>query len=351
MRALCLMVLAVVGSSCVRSYAAMPALQFADLPYEGVDGKPWPQKAFTVQKAATFDQKQPLTVRYVELNPTGARTLVFVHGLGSHLKFWRYQLDTFAQQGFRVLAVDLPGFGKSDKPASFPYTTDSFADVVLALLDELKLGRVVLVGHSMGGQTSLSFAIRHPERVDALVLTSPAGMEQFNPREQQWFINVFSSTFVKSAPEYAIWGSVRAGNFRRWRDELNWLVEERVRMAKADEFDAYAYAQVRAVDGLTKNDFVREQQKDIVAPTLIVFGEDDRLIPNPFLHGGFARDVFQKGHERIKGSQLVGLPRCGHTVQMDCPAEYNEQVGKFLAALPAPVKPEPVSEPAPAPAP
>ncbi len=343
MRSLFFLLVAMVGLSCVRSYSALPALQFAELPYEGLDGKAWPQRSFTVQRAATFDQKQPLTVRYVELNPAGTRTLLFVHGLGSHLKFWRYQLDTFAAQGFRVLAVDLPGFGKSDKPASFPYTTESFSDVLLALLDELKLPRVVLLGHSMGGQTSMAFAIRHPERVDALVLTSPAGMEQFNPREQQWFINVFSSTFVKSAPEYAIWGSVRSGNFRRWRDELNWLVEERVRMAKADEFDAYAYAQVRVVDGLTKNDFVREQQKDITAPTLIVFGEDDRLIPNPFLHGGFARDVFQKGHERIKGSQLVGLPRCGHTVQMDCPAEYNEQVGKFLASLPP-------SKPAPAPA-
>jgi pimeloyl-ACP methyl ester carboxylesterase len=167
--------------------------------------------------------------------------------------------------------------------------------------------------------------------VEALVLTSPAGFEAISKREKRWFEQVFSTQFVKSAPEYAIWGSVRGANFARWRPELEWLIEERVRLAKSPEFDAYAYAQVRSVDGLAHNDFVRENLSKIAAPVLIVFGEEDRLIPNPYLHGGRARSVMKWGASQIAGAKLEGLDRCGHTVQMDCPDEYNPKVLAFLS--------------------
>ena len=267
-------------------------------------------------------------VAYVELNPKGQQTVLFIHGLGSYLKFWRYQLDAFAAQGYRVIAVDLPGYGKSDKPSSFPYTMEAMADAVHELAQKLDAGKPILVGHSMGGQTTLSYAIRYPEDLKAAVLTSPAGFEKFSPKEKAWFKRVFSTSLIKGATEYGIWGSVRQSNFERWRPELNWLVEERVRVARSPEFDSYAYANVRTVDGLAHDDFVRDSLGRITVPTLIIYGEDDRLIPNPFLHGGEARDIMSYGHEHIPGSTLVGLERCGHTIQMDCPEEYNTRVAR-----------------------
>jgi hypothetical protein len=91
--------------------------------------------------------------------------------LGSNLKFWRYQLDLFARKGHRVIALDLPGYGKSDKPASFPYTMESFADVVRELARALAIEHPILVGHSMGGHTALAYAVRWPDEPRALVLT------------------------------------------------------------------------------------------------------------------------------------------------------------------------------------
>ncbi|MCU0696889.1 MAG: alpha/beta hydrolase [Myxococcaceae bacterium] len=337
-----LLLFAVVSSlACIRSYESAPALSFSDVPYTSVSGQPWQAGELALTKAeATWKLGGQHRLRYVELNPTGSRTLLFLHGLGSSLKFWRYQLDTFAAQGFRVIAIDQLGFGKSDKPAQFPYSMDAQAEVVVEVVEALKLERVVLVGHSMGGEVALATAIRFPEKVEALVLTSPAGFEPFSPREKKWFEKVFSASFVKSTPEYGIWGSVRYNNFVTWKPEYEWLIEERVRLAKSDEFDAYAYAQVRAVDGLTHNDFVRESLGKVTQPTLIVFGEDDRLIPNPFLHGGRARRVMEDGASKIRGSTLVGLARCGHTVQMDCAEPYNAEVRGFLSKLPAPAAPK-----------
>ena len=341
-----LLLAASLASGCVRSYRAEPTLTFQDFPYTSLQGQPWPLKRLALPKTAqAYGMSTVPELAYVELNPEGARTLVFIHGLGSYLKFWRYQLDTFAAQGYRVIAVDLPGYGKSDKPASFPYTMEAMADAVRELVQTLGVEHPVLVGHSMGGQTALSYAIRYPDEPAALVLTSPAGFERFSWKEKAWFKRVLSTTLIKSAPEYGIWGSVRQSNFSRWRPELEWLIEERVRVVGSPDFDAYAYANVRTVDGLSHDDFVRDSLGHIQAPTLIVFGEDDRLIPNPFMHGGRAREIMEYGHANIRGSELVGVDRCGHSVQLDCPQEYNEAVSSFLKKLPASAGAEPKPAP------
>ncbi len=334
LRKLALTVTLALSTGCVRSYARQPALAFQDVPYTSVAGCAWPAGHLRLPGVeAKYKLEVPLHVAYVERNPTGKTPVLLVHGLGSSLKFWRYQIDELAEKGYRVIAVDLPGYGKSDKPASFPYTMEAMADVVEEVASAVHASMPVVIGHSMGGQTALSFAIRYPDKLRALVLTSPAGFEPFSTREKDWFSRVFSTRFIKKASEYQIWGSIRAANFQKWKPEYEWMIEERVRVAKSPEFDSYAYANVRTVTGLTNNDFVRGSLDKITAPTLIVYGEDDSLIPNPFLHGGSAGDLMEVGHKGIKGSQLTGLPGCGHMVQIDCSADYNARVEKFLSEV------------------
>ncbi|MFO0593272.1 MAG: alpha/beta hydrolase [Polyangiaceae bacterium] len=321
------------ATGCVRSYNREPALAFQDVSYSSTAGCAWPAGTLRLPGVeAKHKLETPLHVAYIERNPAGDVPVIFVHGLGSSLKFWRYQIDTFAEKGYRVIAVDLPGYGKSDKPASFPYSMEAMADVVAEVASALHADKPIVIGHSMGGQTGLSYAIRYPDKLRALVLTSPAGFEPFSVREKEWFRRVFSTRLIKKATEYQIWGSVRSQNFQKWKPEYEWLIEDRVRLAKSPEFDAYAYANVRTVDGLLNDDFVRGSLDKITAPTLIVFGEDDSLIPNPFLHGGNAKDLMEVGHKGIKGSELVPLAGCGHMIQMDCSVEYNAAVEKFIAA-------------------
>jgi pimeloyl-ACP methyl ester carboxylesterase len=323
-------------AGCAPRYSSRPPLAFEDLPYVGPDGEAWPVAYRELPETArAHGMARPPKVAYVELGRGSEKgTLVFVHGLGSYLKFWWYQLDAFAKDGWHVVALDLPGYGKSEKPASFPYTMEAMADAARELVIGLGVERPIVVGHSMGGQTALSWAIRHPDELRALVLTAPAGFETFSAREKAWFKRSYTVSLVKGVPEYGIWGTVAQANFQRFRPELRWLVEERVRLVDAPEFEQYAYAQVRSVQALSENDFVRQSLAGVKAPTLIVFGEEDRLIPNPFMHGGFPRDVFEVGHRAIAGSRLVGLDGCGHAVQLDCPEEYRAAVQEFLAALP-----------------
>ncbi len=335
MRSTILLVVALVGTGCVKRYSDSPPMTFDEVPYA------WPVKTLALegaQKRHTLAHAPKLS--YVELNESGAQTVLFLHGLGSSLKFWTKQLEATAAKGYRVIAIDQLGFGKSEKPAGFSYTTEAFGENVVEVLELLKLEKVILVGHSLGGQTALSTTIRFPERVSALVLVSPAGFETFSGREQKWFKNVYGRSLVKDADEEAIWGAIRSLNFQHWKPEYEWLIEERVRLAKSPQFDAYAYAQVRAVEGLAKNDFVRESLSKVKAPTVIIYGTADRLIPNAFLHGGMTKWTMESGHAQITGSELVPLAGCGHTVQLDCTTEFNAAFFAFLSRQPVPAPAE-----------
>ena len=322
-------------ASCVTSYAGDVALDYADIPYASVEGEAWPAAFLPVPEVSErYGLPEHTSICYVELNRSGDRPLVFIHGLGSYLKFWRYQLDALAADGYRVIAIDMLGYGKSDKPAMFPYTMEAMADVVHEVVTALGVDKPVLVGHSMGGQTALSYGIRYPKELGGLVLTAPAGFERFSKKEKAWFRKVFTVGLIKSSNEEAIWGSIRRSNFNHWHADYEWMIEERVRTAKNRDFNAYAYANVRSVHGLTENDFVRNNLDKVKVPTVIIHGTADRLIPNPYMHGGETSQIMAYGHAHIPGSTLVSLAGCGHMVQMDCADSYNRELKKFLGSLP-----------------
>ncbi|MBK8480784.1 MAG: alpha/beta fold hydrolase [Proteobacteria bacterium] len=328
--------LACCAASCVPSYRRAAPLTFAQLPYRSLRGQAWPLFwLVSTDLPARYGMRTPrLRVAYVELNPRGARTIVFVHGMSAQLRHWQYQLDDFAAAGYRVLALDLPGYGKSDKPGSFPYTMESLADALLELLERRGIEAPIIVGHSMGGHIALSLAIRHPRRVGALVLTNSAGLEYFSRGDRAWFEKITNrGSLGGGLSEYALWGAFRLRVFSRWRDDLRWLIEERVRLQQsaAAEFDQSLYAMVKCVRAMSETEFTRQHLGQLELPTLIVFGADDRLIPNAELHGGTTRSVMAPAQRAIRGATLVALPRCGHEPQLDCPTEYNRALAAWLS--------------------
>ena len=321
------------SSGCVKSYMKDAPLEFKDIPYVNENGKPWPHKCMAMpQVTKLYNLSEQLNICYIEENPESLKTVILIHGLGSYLKFWKYQIDAFTKRGYRVLALDLPGFGKSDKPSTFPYTTEAFADVVREFAVTVKAQKPVLMGHSMGSHTAMNFAIRYPKELTALVLASPAGLEKFTIKEQLWFKNIFSSAVIKGTSEYGIWGSIRYNTFYQWKNEYEWLIEERARFIKNSEFSSYAYANVKTVQGLTQTDFIRDNLSKIQVPSIVFFGGKDRLIPNPFMHGNTPLSVMKHSHN-IPKSKLIKLKNCGHVLQIDCSEKLNKGVFSFLGKI------------------
>jgi pimeloyl-ACP methyl ester carboxylesterase len=227
---LVLLTAALAGCSGVR-YASAPPLPFAEIDY-----------GFPTQRAL-----EAPAVAFVDVG-SGDQTLLLVHGLASNAGFWRYTIPELVSAGYRVVAVDLPGFGKSDKGA-YPYTMSFQAGVLARLIQTLDLGPVVYVGHSMGGQIGLTLALTRPELVDRLVLAAPAGIERFGPGEGAWLASALTVDGITRASEEAIRTNL-AMNFYRWRPEWEWMVEERARMARDPEMRQFSYAVIRSVRGM-----------------------------------------------------------------------------------------------------
>ncbi|HLL55454.1 MAG TPA: alpha/beta hydrolase [Myxococcaceae bacterium] len=259
----------------------------------------------------------------------GPRALVLIHGLGSYSPVWTRNLDALAGAG-RVIALDLPGYGKSQK-ANYRYSMEFFARAVDRLIERLGLTDVVLVGHSMGSQIAMTHALLFPGKAKALVLAAPAGFERFKPGEGRWLAEAVSKLAVKFTPPEAIYSNL-AANFQDMPKEAGFMAEDRIRVIGGADFDAYAYANSRSVAAMI-NGPVADRLPQIAVPVLVVFGEGDRLIPNPILHGGSTRQVAESGVSRLPKGKLVMIPGAGHMLQFEKPEAFNQAVLEFLRGL------------------
>ncbi len=264
-------------------------------------------------------------IAYVD-EGTGAETIVFIHGLGSYLPAWKKNIEGL-KSAFRVIAIDLPGYGKSSKQ---PHSgkMSYYASVVKAFVEKLNLTEVTLAGHSMGGQIAMVAALNYPETVKTLVLIAPAGFEEFNEGQKQWFRNVMTLESVKNTSAEDIQTNL-AVNFYNMPKDAEFMITDRLIMRSADDFDHYCYAVVQSVHGMV-DEPVLELLPQIRQPALIIFGENDNLIPNRFLNPGRTSAIAQIGKDKIPNSQLLMIPKAGHFVQFEKPTEVNAAIGEFL---------------------
>ena len=293
-------------------YTDAPAIEFHELDY-----------GYAVQ----YSSGDP-TIAYID-EGRGERTLILVHGLASNAGFWRYNIADLAKD-YRVIAVDLPGYGRSSK-GDYPYGMQFYADQILALMNELEIEKAVLTGHSMGGQIGITFALAYPDRIDALVLAAPAGIEPFDRGAGDWLKSVITINGVMSTPEDAIRRNL-SGNFYRFSSKWEWMVEERTRMAKAAEMREFAYTVTRSVDAML-DEPTTDLLPDLRVPVLIVHGRYDGLIPNPYLNPGRPADVFRAGQQAIAGSVLVEIDKAGHMLQIEQPEAFNQAIRNYLGGL------------------
>lgn len=284
------------------------------------------------------DTTHPADVRFVALSGSkkiayldrgaGEQTLLFIHGLGSNLKAWLKNLDTLSQH-FRCIALDLPGYGMSSKSDDYPYGMTFFADVVRELMDSLQLQNVVLVGHSMGGQIALTEALRGNDRVKKMVLLAPAGIETFSDQEKMWFRTVYTPEMLMNTSEAQIRRNFEL-NFVKFPADAEFMYQDRLLLRQTSAYAAYCRMIPKCVSGMLEEP-VFERLGELRLPVLIIFGENDALIPNRILHPRLTtQQVAQLAQERIPGSQLVVLPNCGHFVQWEGAAAVNEAIKHFL---------------------
>lgn len=246
--------------------------------------------------------------------------LVLIHGFTSSTYSWKEVFEPLSKN-FRVIALDLKGFGFSGKPDG-DYSRRAQAMLVAHLLDYLKVEKAWLCGNSMGGEIALNFALQNPQRVVGLILVDSAG------------VNVPGSGSL--APAYLlvpVVGRVLMALALR-SDKLvrEGLVKSFYDPAKVtDERVAYYHrplktrgGQLAALRARTQADLfpIEQDLQKITAPTMIIWGAEDQLIP---LAAG------RKMNSLIKDSKLVVLENCGHLPQEEMPGRVVEEMTKFIA--------------------
>lgn len=126
-------------------------------------------------------QHQHLRMAYMDVKPArlNGKVVVLLHGKNFNGAYWKTTIATLAHDGYRVIAPDQIGFGKSSKPSTYQFSFQQLAQNTKSLLDHLGIRKIELLGHSMGGMLALRFTLLYPGRIDKLVLEDPLGLEDW----------------------------------------------------------------------------------------------------------------------------------------------------------------------------
>lgn len=257
-------------------------------------------------------QVDGLSLHYKDSGPSDAPVLVLLHGFGSSLQTW----DTWAlelEKDYRVIRLDLPGFGLTGPTPQQDYSEVRDVTTLQRFADRLGLTQFSVIGHSLGGKLAWSLAAAEPVRVKTLVLIAPDG---FAP-EQLWGTKPYEVPAVMGVIKYSLPKPLVRHVLNAGFSDPKWLTESMV--------DRY-HDMLRA-PGVRQAILDRAQQttytnpvpqlQTIKAPTLLLWGEDDRMIPSS--HAASYAQVLQR-------SQTVVLPQLGHVVQ-------EEQAHRGLAPV------------------
>src|SRR4051812_3534188 len=242
---------------------------------------------------ATVTEVGAYRIHWVDAG-AGAETVVLLHGLSGSARWWQRNIPALAVAR-RVAVPDVIGFGRSRLRGRLP-DVPAVADVLAEWLASISPDPVHLVGHSMGGHLAIHVAARHPERVRRLVLVDAGGV----PRAR--------------TPRNLLRLAFEAGPPRRWGDPRFLPVIWR------DALVAGPFTVLRGLRNVLADD-VRPLLPRIAAPTLIVWGARDGLVP--LEHGRLMRRT-------IPGARLLVIPRAYHNCMVDRPTEFNAAVLRFL---------------------
>jgi pimeloyl-ACP methyl ester carboxylesterase len=264
-----------------------------------------------------------INTRYWAAGEQGS-AVVLVHGLGGFIENWAYNINALAER-HRVYAMDLMGFGRSDKT---PLIRDInvLVKFINDFMETMRIEKASLVGNSLGGGLVLQFALDYPAKVEKLVLVDNAGMGR----------DVISDFKVCSIPvlgELLTRPSLK-GTARLWKEivcdpviitpELVDLAYGIISQPGAKKALLAALRSGINMGGQRANlvNLLINRLSALTAPTLVVWGKKDRIIP--VAHAQIAVN-------KVPGARLEIFERCGHMPQLEQPEKFNKLVLDFLS--------------------
>ena len=283
----------------------------------------WDKVADSVEHSANshFVPVDGARVHFQEFGDPGDPTLLLIHGYTASTYAWRTVAPMLAGEGFHVVAVDLLGFGFSEKPRWFDYSIEAQARMVSRFMNRLGIGRATVVGSSYGGAVAATLALDYAERVEKLVL---AGAICNDNALRHPLLRLASIPLVGEAvtPFFADAKMYHRRRMRKTLSPANYdmISGDRVEAVVRPLAAADAHHALLATSRNWRANRVTHDAPLIDQPTLIIWGEDDRVTP---IEDGHLL------HDRILHSRMVVLRDCGHVPMEEKSQLFTELVSEF----------------------
>lgn len=232
----------------------------------------------------------------------GRPVLLLLHGLFGALSNWADVLKTFSER-YTVLIPLLPIYHTSKVEANL----DALTDYVHAFVLHKRLERAVLIGNSLGGHLALLYALRHPHRVEAMVLTGSSGL--FEAGMGMGFVKRGDYGFIRERVEFTFYHPQTAS--KELVDEVFDIVNNRLYAMRILNIARHAQRMN-----------LREELRKVTARTCLIWGLNDNITPAYVAH---------EFHRRMPNAELHFVDHCGHAAMMEQPAVFNGILSEFLA--------------------
>ena len=261
-----------------------------------------------------------LDFHYTEY-PGEGKTLVLLHGFGSSTYTWEDMAAILNKEGFHVYALDIKGFGWSEKPLDSRYDVSAFMEDVDDWMDVMKIQKAVVVGNSMGGAITTLLSRHHPDRVDRMVLIDAGGYPMKLPLPIKMARLPLAGFFSKLY--FGPW-MIRM-NLKQVMFDKTKVTEAKVnayykRMCSENALDIQIKT-ARSID-FSKHSLIRDAARENNTKTLIIWGKNDKWIP--------LETVGYKFREDLVNSTLSVIPDCGHIPQEEKPEVTAKLISDFI---------------------
>ena len=273
----------------------------------------------------TFEPSPGVRLHYSDEGNRKAPTLILVHGFAASVHAWRPWVERLSAD-YRLIAIDLPGHGLTETPAGYHASLDGNAALVDALASHLGVERFVIAGNSMGGAVSLAYAMKHPERLDGLVLVDAAGWPgERNAGPPPLVFALLNNGFTR-----ALMKLVDPRLLARDGLKAAYVDPAIVNEALVDRYANLAMAEghrdvLLTQDSRPDTPWTPQSFAAIRTPTLVMTGEKDAIIPAENSRAIAAA---------IPGAYLVTYPEGGHVPMEQLPDQTVQHLRAFLQGLP-----------------
>jgi pimeloyl-ACP methyl ester carboxylesterase len=294
---------------------------------------PRPVKFFSFES-----QRRALRMAYLDVAAAepNAKTVVLLHGKNFSAAYWERTIAALTQAGFRVIAPDQIGFGKSSKPDAYQYSFAGLAQNTRQLLRSLSVERAVVVGHSMGGMLATRFALLFPEAVEKLVLVNPIGLEDYGALVPYRPVDFWFQRELAATPEKLREYQKTSYFDGKWRPEYEPLLELPAGWTRHPRYAEVAWASALTYEMILTQPVVHDFPR-LSVPTQLIIGLRDRtalgkdLVP-PAERGKLGRydQLAELTARAIPGAELVPLEGVGHLPQVEAFEQYRDALLEFL---------------------